>query len=243
MSQTTFELPFGDHVLRGDSYAMGCETVVLHGAGASSRTRFTRLQQALDARGMPSASFDFIGHGDTGGTLAGSSLHSRTDQAAAVIRQVCREPLTLVAASMSGYTAIKLTERFSVSNLILLVPAVYATCAYDLPFGPAFSAAIRKTASWRDSDAFSILSGFKGNLLVIAAESDRVIPSEVVEKIHACATNAALRGLHVVPGSGHLSLFPREQDFLASLDLIMAVCRGHSEGDEPLRFHSTQNVR
>jgi pimeloyl-ACP methyl ester carboxylesterase len=218
-------------VLQGDSYKMGCETIVLHGAGKSSRTRFTRLRQSLNAHGIPSVSFDFIGHGDTGGNLLNSSLHGRTDQASAVIRHACMEPLTLIAASMSGYTAIKLTEKFAVDNLILLVPAVYTAVAYDLPFGSEFSAAIRVPGSWQDSDAFSILSVFKGNLLVIAAESDDVIPVEVVEKIHTSAKNAKVRLLHFVPDSGHLSLFPREQDFLMVLDMIIEVCRSGRDND------------
>lgn len=242
MHQKTFELPFANHVLHGDSYAMGCQTIVLHGAGKSSRTRFERLRQALNSRGIPSVSFDFIGHGDTGGNLLNSSLHERTDQASAVIRYACAAPLTLIAASMSGYTAIKLTETFTVENLILLVPAVYNTQAYDLSFGSGFSAAIRVPGSWQNSDAFSILAEFKGNLLIIAAESDDVIPVEVVEKIHTSAKKAKVRLLHVVPGSKHLSLFPREQDLLATLDLILEICRGGRDNNG-LQYGTNQSGR
>ena len=138
MHLSTFEIPFGPSLLRGDGYAAVCRTIVLHGAGKSSRERFARLRRGLNDNGMPSASFDFIGHGETGGSLLGSTLHERTDQAAAVIRLTCREPLTLIGASMSGYTAVRLTETFAVDNLVLLVPAVYTPRAYDLPFGPAF---------------------------------------------------------------------------------------------------------
>jgi len=221
-------------MLQGDSYQMGCGTIVLHGAGKSSRTRFTRLRQYLDAHGIPSVSFDFIGHGDTGGNLLGSSLRGRTEQAAAVIRHACREPLTLIGASMSAHTAIKLTEKFTVDNLILLVPAVYTAHAYDLSFGPDFSSSIRVPGSWRASDAFRILSGFRGNLLVVAAESDDVIPVELVEKIHASAKNAKTRRLHVVPGSRHLSLFPREQDFLSVMDMITETCLGGQDNNRLL---------
>ena len=219
-------VPFADHTLRGDGFQLPCETLVLHGAGQSSRSRFAHLRQALCRRGIPSASFDFIGHGDTGGRLPGSSLRARTEQAAAVIQYACREPLTLIAASMSGYTAIKLTERFRVANLILLVPAVYTPRAYDLPFGPDFSAAIRQPGSWQDSDAFSILAAFRGNLLVVAAEGDDVIPRRVVERLHASADSAGFRKLHIVPGSGHLSLFAREEDFREVLDMMAALYRG-----------------
>jgi pimeloyl-ACP methyl ester carboxylesterase len=220
-----FELPFGDHVLRGDAYAASCATLVLHGAGGSCRERFTSLRGALDERGMPSVSFDFIGHGETGGALLGSSLSERTEQAAAVIRHACHEPLTIVGASMSAYTAIRLTEMFAVENLVLLAPAVYSADAYRLPFGPDFSAAIRVPGSWRRSDAFGILSRFTGNLLVVAAEHDQVIPPGLVELIRESAESAKVRHLHVVPGAEHIGLFADEREFAGALDLIEQVCR------------------
>ena len=225
MSLKTFQLPFGQFVLRGDRYRTGCEAVVLHGAGKSSRARFSRLRESLNDHDIPSASFDFIGHGETGGDVSDSTLHGRTDQAAVVIRHTSIEPLTLIAASMSGYTAIKLTEVFAVNNLILLVPAVYTPRAYDLSFSSEFSTTIRTPGSWQNSDAFSITSEFKGNLLVIAAEVDDVIPLEVIERIYASAKNAKSRLLHIVPNSRHLSLFPREQDFLLVRNMIIKVCR------------------
>jgi uncharacterized protein len=224
MSLSRFELPFGEYLLRGDRFAMRCETLVLHGAGNSSRARFLRLRQSLNGCGIPSASFDFIGQGETEGALQGCTLRGRTEQAAAVVRHACMEPLTVIASSMGGYTAIKLTEMFAVDHLVLLVPAVYTPCAYGVPFGPEFSAAIRRPGSWQDSDAFDIVSRFKGNLLVIAAESDDVIPRAVVERIHASAKNAAGSLLHVVPASSHLSLFPAERDFLCVLRMIAEAC-------------------
>ena len=225
MHRIPFELPFGNNLLRGDRYATECRTIVLHGASQSSRARFSRLRRSLYENGLPTASFDFIGHGETGGSLLGSTLHARTDQAAAVIRYACREPLTLIGASMSGYTALKLLEAFAVENLILLVPAVYTRCAYDLPFGPAFSTAIRRPGSWRDSDAFGILSTFRGSLLIVAAETDDVIPREVVEDLFAAADKAKSRRLHIVPGSRHLALFPRDRDARLATDMIVKMCR------------------
>jgi len=231
MSFVTFQLPFDKYVLKGDRYRKACDTLVLHGAGKSSRIRFSRLRESLNDNGIPSSSFDFIGHGETGGDISDSTLHGRTDQAAAVIRHTCIEPITLIAASMSGYTAIKLTEVFAVSNLILLVPAVYTPRAYDLSFGPEFSAAIRTPGSWQDSDAFCIISGFKGNLLLIAAEVDDVIPMALIERIYSSAENARSRHFHIVPNSRHLSLFPKEQDFIVVLNMIIDVWRKGCDND------------
>jgi len=224
MNLKTFEIPFDNHTIHGDTYKEGCDTLVLHGAGKSSRKRFSRMREKLNDHGLASASFDFIGHGKTGGKILGTSLHGRTKQAEKVIRQTCIEPLTLIGASMSAYTAIKLTKIFSVNNLILLVPAVYTHSAYDIPFGDDFSAVIRMPDSWQDSDAFNILKEFKGNLLVIAAENDAVIPIKVIEKIHESAKHAHSNRVHIVPDSAHLTLFPKLQDFNFVLDMILKIC-------------------
>lgn len=216
-----FNLPFGDTMIYGDRYNKICSCIVLHGAGHSSRKRFVRLRKSLNEHRIPSASFDFIGHGETGGEILGSTLEERTRQAKAVIRKTCKEPITVIGASMSGYTAIQLTQIFEVKNLILLVPAVYTLKAYDLPFGPNFSLAIRTPGSWKDSDAFNILNEFKGNLLVITAEFDDVIPAEVGKRIYTSAKNARSRCHHIVNNSKHLSLFSKHSDFKIALNMIM----------------------
>ncbi len=224
MNKTTFELSFLNHKLYGDKYPQSNHTLVLHGAGKSSRAIFSGLREALYNNGIRSVSFDFIGHGETGGQLVGSSLRERTNQAAAVIREHCCTPITLIATSMSGYTAIKLTELFPVNNLILLVPAVYSLRAYDVAFGEEFSKILRLPYSWRESDAFKILSEFKGNLVIIAAESDEVIPDEIPRKIHAAAIKANEASFLIVPGSKHTSLFPKREDHLWAVDIITQTC-------------------
>lgn len=219
-----FELPFGHHFLRGDRHTNPCHTLVLHGAGLSSRQRFSKMRAGLKDKGLSSVGFDFIGHGDTGGEITDTSLYGRTEQAATVIRQTCREPLNLIGASMSAYTAIRLTEVFSVENLVLLVPAVYTPLAYHLPFGPAFSAAIRVPCSWKDSEAFTILGHFKGNLLIIAAENDHVIPDEVIKMLHESAKYAKTNQVYKVPGSEHQRLFPKSRDFDQAIRRIAEIC-------------------
>jgi pimeloyl-ACP methyl ester carboxylesterase len=224
MKLQSFELPFDRYFLKGDRHTNPCHTLVLHGAGLSSRLRFSKMRAGLGDKGLPSAGFDFIGHGDTGGEITETSLYGRTEQAKAVIRQTCREPLNLIGASMSAYTAIRLTEIFSVENLVLLVPAVYTPRAYHLPFGPAFSAAIRVPGSWKDSDAFTILGHFKGNLLIIAAENDHIIPDEVIKMLHESAKYAKTNQIYKVPDSEHQKLFPKNRDFDLAIRRIVEIC-------------------
>ncbi|MEE8552983.1 MAG: alpha/beta hydrolase, partial [Desulfobacterales bacterium] len=158
---STFTVPFGTCSLVGDILSNDSppDVVVLHGAGRSGRHRFYSIRAKLLEHGISSLAFDMVGHGDTGGTLAESSLKDRTLQAESVIKHwKLSEPLSLVGASMSGYTAVSLTQHFNVENLILFVPAMYSRRAYSLCFNDGFSKVIREQNSWFDSDAWDILN-------------------------------------------------------------------------------------
>jgi hypothetical protein len=180
------------------------QVLVLHGAGNSYRGRFQVLREDLAERGISSAAFDFIGHGDTGGDLKSSSLESRTRQACRVIESLnFRQPLAVIAASMSAYSAVKLLEFYDISSLVLLVPAMYTARAYPVPFNNGFTSLIRQPQSWRDSDAWQVLADYRGRLLIVAAENDRVIPRDVIDRIYGSAVNAAERVLYIAPNTSH----------------------------------------
>jgi pimeloyl-ACP methyl ester carboxylesterase len=204
--QQRFKVNFGSNILIGD--VLGPENapqvLVLHGAGNSNRGRFRTLREALLAKGITSAAFDFVGHGDTGGDLKSASLSSRTRQACRVVDALkWQQPLAVIGASMSAYTAVKLLEHFRIKNLILLVPAMYASQAYTLPFDRGFSDIIRQPQSWVQSDAWRLLADYTGRLLVVAGENDPVIPRDVINRIYGSAVNAAERKLYIAPNASH----------------------------------------
>ncbi|GJI99598.1 hypothetical protein RugamoR64_01370 [Duganella rhizosphaerae] len=216
-----FDVPFDGHVLKGDQYVGGGDNRVLylHGAGASTRRGHHLLRNALQQRGVGSTSFDCIGHGDTGGTLAQSSVACRTRQAQAVAAaRGLPEPMAVIGASMGAYNAICITQSHRVGALVLIVPGVYTPSAYEVPFGPDFSAVIRRERSWVDSDAWDILSRFEGRLLVIAAENDATIPLEIPERLVAAATRAQSSRMHVVQGAEHNRLWSLLEETPASFD-------------------------
>lgn len=216
-----FDVAFEDHVLKGDQYVgEGVNRVLyLHGAGTGSRRGHHLLRNALQQRGIGSTSFDCIGHGDTGGTLAQSSVASRTRQAQAVAAaRGLPEPLAVFGASMGAYNAIRFTQSHRVDALVLIVPGVFTPSAYEVPFGPEFSTVIRRERSWADSDAWDILSRFEGRLLVIAAEHDATIPREIPERLVAAATRAQSSRLHVVQGAEHNRLWSLLAEDPASFD-------------------------
>ena len=201
-----FALPYAGRQLIGERLAPATpkrELLILHGAGQARRAHHADLRARLAADGVASTAFDFIGHGETGGELAGSSLASRVEQAGQVAATRPDGPLALLGSSMGAYVALRLLERVDCSHLVLVVPGVYTPRAFEVPFGPAFSAVLRQPDSWRDSDAWSRLAAFRGHLLIVAAERDEVIPAEIPQRLMEAAVNAASRAVHVVPAAPH----------------------------------------
>lgn len=204
--QQLIRIDFEDRFLVGDVLSDGSlpRLLVLHGAGNSCRQNFRWLRDELWAAGISSAAFDFVGHGDTGGDLKSSSLSSRTRQACRVIDALkLKQPLALMGVSMSGYTAVKLLEHYRVKSLILVVPAMYTAQAYTIPFNGGFTEIIRQPQSWIHSDAWQILAGYRGRLLIAAGEEDRIIPHGVITRIYDAAVNASERELYVAPDASH----------------------------------------
>ncbi len=176
----------------------------MHGAGNAHRGDFRLFREQLLNHGISSAAFDFVGHGNSGGELKRSSLISRTCQACSVVDSLdIQQPFSVIGASMGAYTAVKLLEYYPIKSLILLVPAMYTSTAYTVPFNAGFTDIIRQSESWHHSDAWDILSGYRGRLLIIAAENDQVIPQGVISKIYDSALNARERKLFVAPRASH----------------------------------------
>lgn len=208
----------GDHLCGANAN----NVLYLHGAGTSSRAGYRYPREQLQQRGIGTTCFDYVGHGQTGGVLENSSLASRARQLDTVIaaRQLTA-PLAVLGSSMGAYDAIRLTQRIAVTSLVLIVPGVYDPEAFEVPFGPQFSRIIRRTGSWKHSDAWSILEKFTGKLLVISAEHDAVIPREIPERLHDAAKNAHHREHLVIAGADHGHLFSVLREAPATLDHAM----------------------
>ena len=226
-------------VIRGDRILSDCsraDLLFLHGAGAANRARFQGIRTRLSEKyRISSTAFDYLGHGDSTENALPDSLRSRTEQAREVIERIHQtERLSLAASSMSAYTALKLTEKYQVADLILLVPAVYHRDAYLIPFGSGFSRIIRHDSSWVNSDAWSIMEAYTGNLLIIAAEHDEVIPREVIGYLYAFACNAKSRKIYFMPGAPHriLEFIMRKPDRLKYItDEMNQIIFGGEDGE------------
>ena len=219
---------FEGHTLVGDVLSDGTppQLLVLHGAGNSCRQRFQPLREELWAAGISTAAFDFVGHGDTGGDLKSSSLRSRTRQACRILESLnLQQPLSVIGASMSAYTAVKLLEHYQIKSLIVLVPAMNTSQAYSMPFNRGFTETIRQPQSWVGSDAWRILADYTGRLLIVAGEKDKIIPRDVINRIYDSAVNAAERILHIAPHASHFVFTDLRASDPAEFDCVLGrIC-------------------
>lgn len=184
------------------------QVLFLHGAGQASKERAFPIAERLAEEGIDSFSFDFSGHGESGGTLSESSLKKRTAQAFAATHYLDAEsPATIIGFSMGGHIALELLKRCDrIENLFLFYPGIYTQEAYGVPFDTRFTAIIRQENSWQDATVVDPLEEFTGNLVIVIGENDHVIPKGVIDLIYARAKKAAHKEIIRIPHGEHILL-------------------------------------
>jgi pimeloyl-ACP methyl ester carboxylesterase len=208
MNERRFELTVDDETIAGDilSTTDAPCLLFLHGAGQSHRQRQRPLREDLAGLGFGSIAFDFSGHGESSANTPGS-LQKRLHQAEQVRQHLDPEHHihTVAGTSMSGEIAIRLAcnEASDIDHVVLMVGAIYDSAAFALPFGPAFSAALRRPDSWRDAETLELIRSYRGGLTIIRALDDAVIPYDVADLLMEAAQSARFRRLIDLPGVDH----------------------------------------
>jgi pimeloyl-ACP methyl ester carboxylesterase len=208
MNERRFELAVDDEAIVGDVFgtADAPGVLFLHGAGQSHRQRQRPLREDLAAQGLGSVALDFSGHGESSANTPGS-LTKRLRQAEQVRQHVDPEHHihTVAGTSMSGEIAIRLacSDAADIDHVVLMVGAIYDRAAFALPFGPEFSAAIRRPGSWRDAETLELIRSYRGGLTIVRALDDTVIPYDVADLLVEAAQSARFRHLIDLPRVDH----------------------------------------
>lgn len=181
-----------------------CDIISLHGAGQSTKERIEYLLNDLALHlSFNAGTFDFSGHGESSGTMEGSSLKKRVDEASAFIKEYATPNPTIIGTSMGGYIAVKLLEVLKPKTLILFCPALYSGDAYPIPFTSQFSDIIRKPNSWVQTDVLPLLENFEGNLLLFIGAKDQIIPAGVIDLIEKHSGKVAKKEIIRIPDGPH----------------------------------------
>lgn len=180
-----------------------CTTLVLHGAWQWDMSRTDELRKALFEVGIPTLAIDFSGHGKSSKNLP-CSIGKRIREARDAIALLdTQSNISLIGFSMSGEVSIQLTQYFSVQNIILFSPWIYHRDVIQMPFGEAFTQALRAHESWKHTAIWEILSNFKWAILLFTPEFDTVIPEWVNEIIMRSAPMAKKERI-IIEGAPHM---------------------------------------
>ncbi|MER8013112.1 alpha/beta hydrolase [Streptomyces griseoluteus] len=184
----------GDHRLAATTVraANGAapDVVHLHGLGPTATRHAIRyLLDDLAAHGHSSVTFEFSGNGDSTGVMTEATLRRRTEEslAAAGLLGDERRPV-LIGTSMGAHLAACGVPRLKPRALVLFCPAAYPADAADRAFGEG-----TRPGNHADSPAFAGLGEFDGDLLIIGAREDQVVPADTIDGYLEHATKARSR--------------------------------------------------
>lgn len=203
-----FQFNHAGDLIKGDQMlvegAIG-HVLAIHGGGTSSARSFDPLRDHLTKRGISSTAFSFPGHGHSSGEVLGSTLKDRVE----ITKRICDEfnlkqqEVSIFGFSMGAYVAICVASDVGARKLCLVVPAMYHPAAFEKPFGPDFSMILRQENSWRASDGIKRIGSFIGDLLIVAAGDDQVIPADLPPLLASSAGRARAVRLITVVNAGH----------------------------------------
>jgi uncharacterized protein len=184
------------------------EVVSFHGLGVTaSRARIRYLLDGLARHGLSSICFDFSGNGDSTGQLEKSNLRARaTESLAAANLLAGSETRAIVGTSMGAHLAALVSQAVRPRSLVLFCPAAYSDQVSDLNFDESFTCRpgrLVTAETHAKSSALRALLTFTGNLLIIAATEDKVIPREVIDLYVVAASRARSRRVIWLEGCDH----------------------------------------
>lgn len=184
--------------------------LVYGGSPGFNRDHLWLMAEELAHSGIFVATFDFRGNTPaTKNRFYETGLSSRLTDTKRIIETIRKDvffsecKITLIGISMGGYVAVKLLNDFDISNLILIAPAAYTPLASRYPFGLGFSQVIRHEKSWESSDTFSIIASFKGPLMILQYEKDKIVPPQIPQKYFYSASSTNDKHLIVLGNHEH----------------------------------------
>lgn len=214
------EFKVGKDTLRGSLFTPEGKgpfpaVVFFHGRG-SSRKRYLEIATRLCDKGYMTLAFDFRGCGRSDGIFEKQTQRMGIDDARAGLefllsQDVDNKRIGIVGTSFGGFVAATLMADYSfVKSLVLRAPASYPNNLLDTHVGSIEDHVNIAKEKWLSSISYTGIAKFKGNLLVIQSENDKVVKPWIVRKYFDEAINSSKKELFVQKGAEH-SLLDNEK--------------------------------
>jgi dienelactone hydrolase len=169
--------------------------------------------ELLANQGFPTMTYDMRGNRESEGNLA---EFSRADfvKDAAVAYDYFREQISadtaigVAGSSFGSYTAVLLSKARDVAALSLRVPASYPDEGFDKPQqgqGDPFGIMDwrKKPLDYTQNRAFKALHDFKGEVQIIEAEKDELVPARAPKNYAEAVVDKSHLTYEAVPGAPH----------------------------------------
>jgi alpha-beta hydrolase superfamily lysophospholipase len=202
--------------------------IASHGLlSGKSSDKYLRLAAALAPHGIALCRFDFRGCGESGGSLAASTLSDRLRDLQAAMAWVRRRPesngrLALMGSSMGGFLSVwaAAEDRGVAATVTWAAPAVLHELIARREFLLASGLGEPFLAELRAGRRLEIPEGVP-RVLVIHGGADEVVPVEQARRLWKAAADP--KRLEVLPGADHSISDPAHRD--RAVALTVAWCR------------------
>ncbi len=216
---TEVELPVGDLsvatalAVPADAVEPGPAALLVHGWTSAQHLHDRAVGERLAGFGIAGLSLDLPGHGRSTGDREAVVLGDFLRAVTAAYDHLAAHPavdprrITVVGSSFGAYLSMRLTDHRPVENLVLRVPGNFPDGFDDRPMGAVLGDAARE---WRGralptgaTAAMRALQSFGGNVLLVEAGDDVVVPHQTVVNLRDSVRPG--RAHHVViPGAPHV---------------------------------------
>ncbi|MBA8883257.1 alpha/beta hydrolase family protein [Dokdonella fugitiva] len=184
----------------------------VHGWGGSQIQDLTRAREAAGL-GCVCVTFDLRGHGTREVSTTVSRAQNFADLVAAydwmaAQPSVDADAIAVIGVSYGGYLAALLTAERPVRWLALRSPALYKDADWDQPklslhADPDLPAWRRRRVDAADNRALHACEAYRGDVLLVEAERDDIIPHAVIENYVAAFTHARSLTARLVADANH----------------------------------------
>jgi hypothetical protein len=200
----------------------------VHGWGGSQEQDLARAREAAGL-GSVCLTFDLRGHERDSRMWHSVTRDQNLDDLLAAYDWLARQPnvdaasIAVVGISYGGYLATILTSMRHVRWLALRSPALYKDEQWekpklDLHLDPDLPAYRRRRIAWQDNRALRACAEFTGDVLIVEAEHDEVVPHAVIENFVAAFARTKSLTSRIVADADHgFSLKRTQQDYTTVL--------------------------
>jgi dienelactone hydrolase len=158
--------------------------------------------------------------------------------------------IAVVGISYGGYLAALLTALRPVRWLALRSPAIYKDQGWDLPKrklheDPDLHAFRRRTVPWQDNRALAACHAFGGDVLLVEAEHDEIVPHPVIDNYATAFDTAGSLTRRRIDGADHA--FSGKPEQKAYTDVLVGwlteMVRGAREREAAEKVAERKRIR